>query len=645
MMNVFRNLKKQFSFAKLGILLIDIVCVFIAYYTAYYFRFGGEIPENYRDFLFDSLPMVLLVKVYFIYDFKLYKSAWKYTSIYEVIALFKATIIGNMGVVLVIWLAGLVDKLPRLVIAADWCFSFIILGGVRILPRLLSEGLSEPFWKYFYYFIKYHKLKIPERRVETKKILIYGAGDVGQMIVRDIRLNKDINYTPVGFIDDNPSKKNKIIHGVEIIGGRDFLQKAVDDRNVDEIIISISTAHGKAMREIIELCDRTGKVIKIVPSILEIVDGKINISSIRNIKLEDLLGREQVNLDVESISEYIENESVLVTGAGGSIGSELCRQIMKFNPSRLILFGRGENSIFSIHTELKTKYPDKRIVQVIGDVINKKKVERVFQVHKPDIVFHAGADKHVPLMEMNPDEAVLNNIIGTQNVIGASDQFNVGSLICVSTDKAVNPTSIMGTCKRVTEKLIQGRNRGTTKVMGVRFGNVLGSRGSVIPLFEQQIKNGGPVTVTHKDMTRFLMTIPEAAQLVIQAGAIGDNSELFVLDMGEPVSIDQMARTMIKLAGYKPEEEIDIVYTGIRLGEKLYEELARPSENQNRTRCQKIFRIIDRNENDNMTKLDEDIKELKRSAIEMDYDRIYEKLSEMIPEYGDNRKRYWHFKG
>lgn len=616
-----------------GTLLTDMVIISSCYFLSYYLRFGGAIPETYSGFFFNSLPMVLLVKLYFLQDFKLYKGAWRYTSIYEVVSLFKATIVSSMAVVLVIWLSGLIHKIPRAVIVIDWCLSFLMLGGVRIIPRILTEGLSEPIWNYIYYFIKYQDLKRLEKKDAPRNVLIYGAGDAGQMVVREIKLNRNFKYNPLGFIDDNPEKKGKTIHGIEILGDRRRLREVVEKRNVDEIIISLPTVRRKDLKEILTLCGKTGKKTKIVPSISEIVDDKITISNIRHIKIEDLLGREPVSLNEGAISEYLRDKKVLVTGAGGSIGSELCRQIMKYQPEMLLLFGRGEHSIYYVHNELKRKYPNKEFPQIIGDVINKAKVERIFEAFRPDIVFHAGADKHVPLMEMNPDEAVLNNILGTENVIEASDKVNLQRLICISTDKAVNPTSVMGACKRVAEKLIQNRNTGETKVIGVRFGNVLGSRGSVIPLFEQQIKAGGPVTITHKDMKRFLMTIPEAAQLVIQAGAVGENGDLFVLDMGEQIRIDEFARAMIELAGLKPDEDIEIVYTGIRPGEKMEEELLYPWEHYKKTSHPKILKILNKAKKEDMNQLINTVNELRKFAVGMAYDRIYQKLLEIVPEY------------
>jgi FlaA1/EpsC-like NDP-sugar epimerase len=618
-------------------MLIDSIIIIISYYLAYYLRYDANIPQNSLAFLFNSLPMVLLVKLYFIRDLQLYNVDLKYTSITEITSLFKATLISEVSIVVVIWASGLIYKLPRPIIFIDWSFSFLLLGAVRTFPRIMKEGFSFPVSTYLphLFLFKSHKecgnqINADNRR---KNVLIYGAGNAGQMIVREIKSNSHLPYNPVAFIDDNPEKHGKLIHGIKVSGGKDYLKTSIKNGDIDEIIIAIPTVHRKSLNEVIRLCEETGKPIRIVPGISELVGGKISISQVRNVRVEDLLGREPVKLNIESISGYLENKTVLVTGAGGSIGSELCRQIIKYNPNNLLLFGRGEHSIFNIHDELRSKYTDTVFPQILGDVINRCKVEKVCALYRPDIVFHAAADKHVTLMEMNPDEAVLNNIIGTLNVIQVAEKYKVEKLICISTDKAVNPTSVMGACKRIAEKLIQSRNSAKTKVMGVRFGNVLGSRGSVIPLFEKQIKKGGPVTITHKDMQRFLMTIPEAAQLVIQAGAIGENGDLFVLDMGDQVKIDDFARTMIKLAGFKPDEEIEVVYTGIRPGEKLYEELLYPSELHQKTSHPKIIRIIKNGREQDLAKLMQDVQNLKQLSIDMDYDAIYRKLAEIVREY------------
>ena len=624
---------KKFNFlarkTALKLLIIDIFIVSFSYFFSYFLRFDGNIPEIEAMFLRNSLPMVLLLKIYFIYYFELYRADLKYISINEIINLFKAIVVSSLGILFVIWLSGLTHKLPRSVLIIDAVQCFLGIGAVRAFPRIQEYGLKYGFKDYLH-----HIFSTSSRSADTKlkPVLIYGAGDAGEMLVREIKHSPHSEYKLVGFIDDNVDKIGKMIHGVPIIGGAGDLKKIIPAHNVEEIVICIPSLRGKLLKDFLIKCNDLEIKTKITPSLREIMDEKVSVSNIRSINVEDLLGRDPLDLNIESISDYLKNKKILITGAGGSIGSELCRQVMKFDPSLLVLFGRGEHSIYSIHNELKGMYPQSNFPQIIGDVINLSKVEKIFDTYRPDIVFHAGADKHVPLMEMNPDEAVLNNIIGTNNVIKASDKYNVERLICISTDKAVAPTSVMGACKRVAEKLIQARKTGNTKVMAVRFGNVLGSRGSVIPLFEKQIKAGGPVTVTHKDMTRYLMTIPEAAQLVIQAGAIGNNSELFVLDMGEPINIAEFARTMIRLAGYKPDKEIDILYTGVRPGEKMYEELVCADERQGKTTHPKIFKISNMHVN-NSDIADEKIEELKNLSVRMDYEAIYQLLSEIVPNY------------
>lgn len=635
-----KRLLKKFNMDVVKIVLLDAILIILSYYLAYYLRFGGSISSYDNRFFINSLPMVLMMKLYFINDFKLYKGDLRYVGIHDILSIFKALVIANVSIITVVWLSGLTHKLARGVIILDWCISILLIGGARVAPRIINEGFKEPIWVYIKQIIRDRKLS-KKNYEDRKKTLIYGAGYSGQAIAKEMMTKRSLRYNPVGYIDDNKKNIGKIIHGLEVHGDQGALKGVVNKFNVSEIIISLPSIKRKELKKIIQLCEDTGTKTKIVPSLVELVDNDISVSHIRNIRVDDLLGRDPVKLNADSISGYLRNMRVLVTGAGGSIGSELCRQIMNYDPEMLVLFGRGENSIFEIHNELQAKYPNKKFPQVIGDVINYAKVEKIFDLYRPHIVFHAGADKHVPLMEMNPDEAVFNNIVGTKNVILASDNFRVERLICISTDKAVNPTSMMGACKRIAEMLIQSRNKEVskrtekfeTKVMAVRFGNVLGSRGSVIPVFEKQIENGGPVTVTDKNMERYLMTIPEASQLVVQSGAFGDNGDKFVLDMGEPVKIDNLARTMIKLAGLKPEEDIEIVYTGIRPGEKLYEELALGCEKKLSTDHPKVIKIIEDDSDLHMEKLEKDIEELRLMAIDMDYEKIYKKVSEMIPYY------------
>jgi FlaA1/EpsC-like NDP-sugar epimerase len=434
----------------------------------------------------------------------------------------------------------------------------------------------------------YHRYRTQNR--QRTRVLIVGAGDAGAMIARELQHRYYDSKQLVGFIDDDRSKHNHILFGVKIFGNRKAIRKVVANYRIQEIIIALPSASGKQLRRIIYECKKTNCEVKILPGLYELIDGKVSIQQVRNVDLEDLLRRESVKLDIARITGYLTGKTVLVTGAGGSIGSELCRQIAALSPKNLILLGKGENSIYEIHRELLEKYPILQIEPVIADVRDRERIERIFDYYHPQVIFHAAAHKHVPLMELQPDEAVRNNIFGTKNLVEAADEFGAEMFIFISTDKAVNPTSVMGVTKRVAELILQNMNQNSKTIYAaVRFGNVLGSRGSVVPLFKKQIAKGGPVTITHPDMKRYFMTIPEAVQLVLQAGSMARGGEVFVLDMGEPVKIVDMVCDLIKLSGLEPDIDIAIRYTGLRSGEKLFEELLTAEEGTTATHHQKIY--------------------------------------------------------
>ncbi|MBP1971920.1 FlaA1/EpsC-like NDP-sugar epimerase [Cohnella thailandensis] len=449
--------------------------------------------------------------------------------------------------------------------------SLLLLGGVRVLWRLFGMRTRNK----------------AETQIPT---LIFGAGNCGELIAREFMNPAMDGHKLVGFLDDDPSKRNLTVHGLRVFGGRSEMLRLVESHRIQEIIIAIPSAPRKTISQIINLCLAVGVKPKIIPGIDAMIKGKVSFSSIRNVDVEDLLGREPVKTDLVGIAEYVQNKVVLVTGAGGSIGSELCRQIAPFKPEKLLLLGHGENSIYTIEMEMRRKFPELTIEPIIADVQDRVRIEDVFAEHLPNVVFHAAAHKHVPLMEKNPSEAIKNNVFGTQNVADCADKYGAERFVLISSDKAVNPTSIMGATKRIAEMYIQNLNiQSATKFAAVRFGNVLGSRGSVIPLFKQQIASGGPVTVTHPEMIRYFMTIPEAVQLVIQAGAYAKGGETFLLDMGEPVSILKLAEDLIRLSGFEPYSEIDIQFTGMRDGEKLYEELLTDEEGIIQTPNERIF--------------------------------------------------------
>ncbi len=425
----------------------------------------------------------------------------------------------------------------------------------------------------------------------AKPVLIVGAGMAG-VIVADVLGNSQDrdDFEPVGYVDDDPDKQNKILHGLQVLGTKEDIPSLVERHKIKEIIIAIPSASGQVISQIIEICHRTKVRLKILPGFYDLITGKIEISKIRNVEVDDLLGRKPVSLDVDEIAGYLTDRKVLVTGAGGSIGSEISRQIARFSPKEIVLLGRGENSIFEIELKLREVFSELRLTPEIGDVKDHLRINRIFEQHRPDVVFHAAAHKHVPLMERCPDEAVKNNIIGTYNLADVACRYGAATFVLISTDKAVNPTSIMGATKRVAEMIIQNMNkRGKTNFVAVRFGNVLGSRGSVIPLFKRQIERGGPVTITHPEMMRYFMTPVEAAQLVIQAGVQANGGEIFLLDMGKPVKILDLAENLIRLSGFEPYTEIPIKYTGMRPGEKLVEKLVSEDEAMVPTLHDRIF--------------------------------------------------------
>ncbi|MDZ5470432.1 nucleoside-diphosphate sugar epimerase/dehydratase [Bacillus sp. 31A1R] len=501
---------------------------------------------------------------------KLYKKAWEYASIGELVIILKA-ITFSIICTAFLQIILLQDTYIRFLMIT-WMINVLFISGSRLAWRLLRDSL-----------IKKYK--------NRKRTLIIGAGAAGTMIARQLLYNIKSELLPVAFIDDNSTKQKLDILGIPVYGGVKDIEKAVMDLNIENIIIAIPSLSKKDLNTIFEECVKTSAKTKIVPMLEDIVTGKVSVSQFRDVQVEDLLGREPNELDIESISEYITNKVVLVTGAGGSIGSEICRQVSKFNPKKLVLLGHGENSIYNIEMELRESFKNSKIqfITEIADIQDFNKLMILMKAYRPNVVYHAAAHKHVPLMEHNPEEAVKNNIIGTLNIAKVACVNSVERFVMISTDKAVNPTNVMGATKRLAEMMIQHMDKNSkTKFVAVRFGNVLGSRGSVLPLFKKQIEKGGPVTVTHPDMVRYFMTIPEASRLVIQAGALAKGGEIFVLDMGEPVKIVDLAKNLIRLSG-NSLDEIGIEFTGIRPGEKLYEELLMEEEVHEKQVYPKIY--------------------------------------------------------
>ncbi len=505
--------------------------------------------------------------------------------------------------------------IPIIDVMINFVLDIFVLGGTRFLLRLLKN-----------YYIQ-NKSNKPQ-----KNVLVVGAGDAGELLIREYQKHPELGKNIVGIIDDDTSKHGLEIHGIKVMGSRNLIPEVIEEYHIKEVVIAIPSAPGQEIKEIYNLSKKEGIKVRTVPSIHEIVNGKFNINQIREVKVEDLLKRDQIDLVEDEISSYLTDKTILITGGAGSIGSELSRQSAKFSPKRIVIFDINENDSYFLKRELNEKFPEINVNIEIGSVRDKEKVIDSISQFKPDVIFHAAAHKHVPLMETNPEEAVKNNVFGTKNVVEVADEYNVDRFILISTDKAVNPTNVMGATKRVAEMITQTYSKkSNTKFMAVRFGNVLGSKGSVIPIFKKQIENGGPVTVTHPEVKRYFMTIPEAAQLVIQSGAIGNGGEVFILDMGKPVKIIELARDLIKLSGYQEGIDIDIEITGLRPGEKMYEEILLDTEEDISTEHEKIYIS-------NLSCLDEEefltnIKELQTLANNTDKKNIIKALKRIVQEY------------
>ncbi|MHC5059896.1 MAG: polysaccharide biosynthesis protein [Planctomycetota bacterium] len=496
----------------------------------------------------------------------------------------------------------------------DFVTTVVILGGLRMVVRL------------------YHEEYFTESHGGLKRFLIVGGGDAGEALLREIVRIKKEQYDVIGFIDDDPAKQGVSIHGISVMGTVEQLPQICQKEKIDEIAIAIPSATPKELRRVVQICQGAKIRFRTVPSITDIASGKLKVSQIRDVDIDDLLGREVVQLDLDLIEKFLKNKIILITGSGGSIGSEMCRQVCNFDPKKLLLVEQAENPLFYIDRELSKSFPQVATEALVCDITNKGRLEYIFQKYRPEVVIHAAAHKHVPLMETNPGEAVKNNIVGTRNVSDLADAYGATDFVMISTDKAVNPTSIMGSSKRVAEMYIQDlNNTSETHFVTVRFGNVLGSEGSVVPIFNKQIAAGGPVTVTHPEMKRYFMTIPEASQLVLQAATMGQGGEIFVLDMGEPVKIVDLAKELITLSGFRPGEDIEIAFIGLRPGEKLFEELSIAGEDMLATRHSKIaaWKNIPK---DRQT-LRSEINKLVEVATTQDYDKIVESIKQLVPEY------------
>ncbi|QUI21962.1 polysaccharide biosynthesis protein [Vallitalea pronyensis] len=617
-------------FKVIAFMLCDAWFIHLAYFLAFHLRFEWKTDPTYIDVYLTNILIIMMIKLTVLYLFKIYQSLWEYASIEELLQVVVSVLVGN--IVVLAYMLSQPQHMPRSISILVPIIEIMLIGGVRFTYRIMR--------------------RINQRsalsRDKTRKIMVIGAGDAGAMLIKELKNNYNPIGKPVAIIDDNIKKQGQVINNVPVLGQRLDIASVAYKKKIDEIIIAIPSADNQDIKAIIEECKRTKCKLSMLPTLYTLSDKEVKLSDVRDVQIEDLLGREQVKLNMNGISSYLKNKKVLVTGGGGSIGSELCRQIANFTPRELIILDIYENNAYDLQHELCRTYdvemvsPDQTVKVyhqgkiylkvIIASVRDRQRLDKIFRAIKPDVVFHAAAHKHVPLMEDNPSEAIKNNVFGTLNVAQAADTYKVNRFVLVSTDKAVNPTNVMGATKRACELIIQAINkRSKTEYVAVRFGNVLGSNGSVIPLFKRQIAEGGPLTVTHEDVIRYFMTISEAANLVIQAGAMAKGGEIFVLDMGEPVKIMDLAKDLIKLSGLKPYIDIPIEITGLRPGEKLYEELLMMEEGLSSTAHQKIF--IGKPSHVDYDLLFKGLDGLLEVMSADNRERIRQALAKMIPTY------------
>ena len=609
---VFMGSEKKIKLLLLGIM--DIVLINIAYIISFYIRLGSVYDEIYNDIYVKYVPLILFTYIGMMALFKMYRSIWRIAGIDEVIYGVTACFIA--GVINFVILEFMPLRVPRVV---------TILSCFFIATFILTVRLS---YRFFRRIRIYGNVFLGN----GERVLIIGAGACGELLIEEIRKSESLNYKIVGLVDDNPNKAHTYLKGIKVIGNRDDILEICKDNRVSTIFFAIPSIKPSEKSKILEVCKEAKAKVKIVPSFYETIDEELDLKQVRDVDLKDLLGRDEVQLDKVGINDYLNNKVVLVTGGGGSIGSELCRQIAVFNPKKLLILDIYENSAYDLQNELTRFMPSLNKEIIIASVRDRKRMEEIFKNYRPNVVFHAAAHKHVPLMESNPQEAIKNNVRGTLNVGECADKYGADKFVLISTDKAVNPTNVMGATKRLCEMIVQALNeKSETDFVGVRFGNVLGSNGSVIPLFQRQIAEGGPVTLTHKDIVRYFMLIPEAAQLVLQAGAYAKGGEIFILDMGKPIKIYDLAVNLIKLSGFEPHKDIDIKITGLRPGEKLYEELLMDEEGLKETEHNKIF--IGKPSNFEIEKLKMEIDNLVNIAETGNMNILRQKLKEVVPTY------------
>ncbi len=600
------------------LMFVDIIAICLSFILAFAIRFDGNFMEStlatkYFDVFSQNILTIMLIKIVIFYAFKMYDSLWRYASIEELVQIVTASFVATTGFVSYFVIMQL--HLPRSIYILTLIVDIILIGSIRFSYRAFRK-------------IKNNSIVNSNN---FKRVMVVGAGQAGAMVIKELKNHDELYSKPVVVVDDDDSKLGKTINGVPVLGDRYHIKKLAERKKVDEIIIAMPSASKSDIREIVEECSRTKCKLRIVPGMFELIDGKVSIKEIRDVDIEDLLGREPVKVDIEEMSHYLKSKVALVTGGGGSIGSELCRQIVTFQPKKLIILDIYENNVYDIQNELKRNHPDLNMDVLIASVRDRKRLEEIFARYNPNVVFHAAAHKHVPLMEASPQEAIKNNVFGTLNVAECADLYKAEKFVLISTDKAVNPTNVMGATKRMAEMIVQTMSKKSqTEFVAVRFGNVLGSNGSVIPLFKKQISSGGPVTVTHSEVTRYFMTIPEAVQLVIQAGAMAKGGEIFVLDMGEPVKIVDLAENLIRLSGFEPYQDMDIQFVGLRPGEKLYEELLMDEEGLTETKHNKIF--IGKPLNIDYKVLRAQLTTL-RELIDADREDLMSQIEHMVPTY------------
>jgi len=586
--------------------------VLVAYLLAFFLRLDFRITEEYADTITSTIPYLLILVLIVYIIAKIYRLQYRGVTIGDVFRIAFAQFVLSLLFFVPVFLIFKIP-MPRSIPVLFFFLSCILIAGQRIIYRFIFE-LE---W---------------DTKKKQQRTLIIGAGVAGQMIIRQMK-REPLGFKPVGIVDDYEKIKNLYIIGIPVLGAIDGIPRFVKKMKIEEIIIATPSANAKQMQRIIKFCEMSGAKFRTLPGPKEIINGLVGVNQIREVQIEDLLNREVVHFDVQSMKEFIKDNVVLITGAGGSIGSELCRQLVQLNPKKIICLDRSENSLFSLNDELNRIINNCSFEIAIADILDFEKCSKIFQTERPDFVFHAAAYKHVPLMEDHPEEAIHNNIFGTLNVVKLSKKYGVQKFVLISTDKAVKPSSIMGASKRIAEELVHSYpTDNKLKLIIVRFGNVIGSEGSVVPLFKEQIKRNGPVTVTHKDMNRFFMTISEAVKLILESARIGDARETFILDMGEPLNLKDIARHMITLSGLEPEIDIAIEYTGIRPGEKLYEELWTDKEKPLKTSHEKILKI-DGSYLQNWDELLNDLDELRRNCQKMSRTEIYDKFQELIPDY------------